>query len=585
MFASEGFYTIAHMTNTISSVDWALGRGANGVEMDVQFNSTTGDVMRIQHGPPCGCTCVCPSPDWRKCELAAGHVCAILYNDEKGRDPCYASTDVNVMFKHIASRKEILFLNLDSKIDSTAMSPDIMGEAGKNIVKMANEYLFGNNYSGIALVGIEYFGSLPYLKAAVAEAAMSPYKGRIYFTIENERNRIVQVLEALHALPTSNVVYGTGLSPCVHGTPVKNSTLELAIINKVQGVIGMSYLWTVDSILNLNNDLNYVQGIITNYPGRLYTLLREKGMKLAEQGSIIPATSSSEVITNKTGYSCNCTYRHTGCSISQAPPRGLACKCVMSEFKTCSGKIIQCHDPGSQYCRIPDISVYSCLQGRGDCQGYEEAKCSCGSNRRGCYISRPPPSNVGCKCIAMANRTCSGEVVICRDEDSLYCRHPDQSIRTCVQGGGNCNGYNDESCDCSYRGRGCYISRASPRCTACMCVLNSAGLCIGEINSCLDKKSKFCESPDTSIYSCLQGTGDCNGYSNATCACRYTNGGCVIQKAPPPTATCYCTYDGDQSCAGSISWCRAPTSYYCREPDTSRDTCLLGGGNCSGYYT
>ena len=573
------------MVNTISAVDWALGRGANGVEMDIQFNTTTGDVLKVQHGPPCGCTCVCPSPDWRKCELATGHVCATLYNDVKGRDPCYASTDVKAMFTHLASRKEILFINLDSKVDIATMTPTVMEEAGKNIVKTSNKYLFDNNYGGVALVGIEYFDSLPYLKAAIEEAANSPYKNRIYFTIENERNRIGQVLKTLHSLPTSNIVYGTGLSPCIHGTPVKNNTLELATINKVNGVIGMSYIWTVDNETNIRNDLDYVQGIITNYPGRLYTLLRESGIKLAEQGSRIPTTTNSTVIANATGYSCNCTYRHMGCFISQAAPRCLACKCIKSGLKSCTGKVAQCHDPEDHHCSKPDKSVYSCLQGRGNCQGYEEAKCHCDFNRRGCSISRQPRSNIACTCALNANWTCSGELAVCRDEHSRYCMHPDQTVQTCVQGGGNCDGYEEETCDCVHYGNGCYISRPPPRYTACKCVLNGTGSCLGEIVNCLGGKSKLCESPDKSIYSCFQGTGDCNGYDNATCGCRYRNGGCVITKASPPSTTCSCQYDGDLSCTGSVSWCRDPSSFYCRQPDTSRNTCLLGGGNCSGYYT
>lgn len=583
--AREGFYNIAHMVNTISAVDWALGRGANGVEMDIQFNTTTGDVLKVQHGPPCGCTCVCPSPDWRKCEFATGHVCATLYNDVKGRDPCDASTDVKAMFAHLASRKEILFINLDSKIDSATMGPGVMEKAGKNIVQTANKYLFDNNYGGIALVGAEYFGSLPYLKAAVREAAYSRYKNRIYFTFENERNKIIQVLEALHSLSTSNIVYGTGLSPCIHGTPVKNSTLELATINKVQGVIGMSYIWTVDNDTNIRHDLDYVQGIITNYPGRLNTLLRESGIKLAKQDSRIPAATSSAVIANTTGYSCNCTYRDEGCSISQAAPRGLACKCIQSGLSSCTGKVVQCLDPEDHHCYKPDTSVYSCLQGLGYCQGYKESKCICDFNGGGCSISRPPPPSIACMCTLNANWTCKGEVAICRDEDSRYCRHPDHKVQTCVQGGGNCDGYNDETCDCNKYGDGCYISRAPPRYTACRCVMNATNSCRGEIVSCLNRKSKFCETPEKSIYSCFQGTGNCNGYVNATCGCRYRNGGCVITKASPPSTSCVCQYDGHQSCTVSLSWCRDTTSYYCRHPDTSRSTCLLGGGNCSGYYS
>lgn len=584
VLAGEEFYNIAHMVNTISAVDWALGRGANGVEIDLQFNYTTGDVLRVQHGPPCDCTCVCPSPDWHKCELASGHVCATLYNDVKGMDPCYASTAVKCMFNHLATRKEILFIYIDSKVESDIMSPDVMEKAGKNIVKAVNKYLFGYKYGGIAVVGTLKFDALPYLKAAIAEATSSLYRDRIYFTIENEKNRIVQVLETLHSLSTSNIVYGTGLSPCIHGSPVKSSTLELATINKVHGVIGMPYIWTVDNVTNMTRDLDYMQGIITNYPGHLYTLLREFGIKLAGQGSRIPAATCTNVIANTTGYACSCTFRNSGCSISQPAPRGLACKCIKSGLQNCSGIVIKCHDPDNLHCHKPDNSVYSCLQGDGNCQGYTKTNCRCEFNQIGCAISRPPPQNIACRCVLKTNLTCRGEVAQCLDKESKYCAHPDKTVQTCVLGGGNCNGYSEETCECNNYGDGCYISRASAQYTACKCLMNASRSCWGEVENCLDHRSKFCKTPDESVYSCLQGTGNCDGYANASCTCRYQNGGCVIIKAPLPFTTCHCVYDGNQTCSDSVSWCRDPTSHYCSHPDTSRNTCLLGGGNCSGYY-
>jgi hypothetical protein len=38
----RGFYNIAHMTNTPGSVDWALEKGANGVEIDLTFYKASG---------------------------------------------------------------------------------------------------------------------------------------------------------------------------------------------------------------------------------------------------------------------------------------------------------------------------------------------------------------------------------------------------------------------------------------------------------------------------------------------------------------------------------------------------------------
>ena len=51
------------MTNTPDSVDWAVGKGANGVEIDVEFDSH-GNPKRFIHSPKsddaCDCSCICP---------------------------------------------------------------------------------------------------------------------------------------------------------------------------------------------------------------------------------------------------------------------------------------------------------------------------------------------------------------------------------------------------------------------------------------------------------------------------------------------------------------------------------------------
>ena len=51
------------MTNTPDSVDWAVGKGANGVEIDVEFDSN-GNPWRFIHSPKfgdfCDCSCMCP---------------------------------------------------------------------------------------------------------------------------------------------------------------------------------------------------------------------------------------------------------------------------------------------------------------------------------------------------------------------------------------------------------------------------------------------------------------------------------------------------------------------------------------------
>lgn len=571
---------MVHMANTISAVDWAVGRGANGVEIDIDFNSSTGDLRRIHHGPPCDCTCKCPPPFYSLCGLNTNQVCAPLYYDVKA-DPCEAESPVPDMFNHLASKKEVALIYLDSKIKS--MTKETMTNAGRNVVEAVNSYLFGANYGGRVIIGTLRFSALPYLESVIKEAQNSKYRDRMYFTVENEENGIVEVLKTLHALPTANIVYGTGSSSCNPIWPIKDATLELASINTARGVTGISYFWTVDNVSRMKEGIKYLQGIMTNYPGVLYDMLIENGIELATQSSTIPVTTSSDVITNTSMYNCSCEYSRGGCVITLAAPKGMSCQCAEKIGWRCEGSVVQCHDTIDSHCSSPDTSVYSCLLGRGNCNGYDTAKCECKFTSGGCSVVQAPPANTSCKCIRKTPWNCIGQVTRCKDKDSMFCRKPDTSLMTCIQGGGDCNSYKKSDCKCDFGLGGCYISQASPTGTACKCTNIANLVCRGELIDCVNSSSKYCKSPDTSFHSCFQGNGNCEGYKSASCDCTFQSGGCVIISKPPPNAACRCDYKGFWTCRGNIVRCRAPAEHVCRNPDFSKSTCLYGGGNCGGY--
>ena len=125
-------------------------------------------------------------------------------------------------------------------------------------------------------------------------------------------------------------------------------------------------------------------------------------------------------------------------------------------------------------------------------------------------------------------------VTRCHNPTSRHCTRPNKSIQSCVQGGGDCGGYKTGSYDCKYRPGGCSISRPAPANHACKCVYKVFWRCGGEVTNCRNGGSRFCTRPDTSVHSCFQGQGDCQGYKTARCDCRYRSGGCVINKVPPP---------------------------------------------------
>ena len=487
------------------------------------------------------------------------------------------------LLQHLASKTQLALVVVDSKIDADEISISGMQAAGRNVIRALNTYLFGANFKGKVIIGSPKLNTLPYLEAAVGEARTSQYKSRIFYAVDLEKNNVVNTLRDLHTLATSNIVYGTGISACAPSWLIKGSTLQLAALNKANGISGLTYIWTLNKKSSMKRYLPYVQGIMTNYPADLDDVLREAGIKLATPSSTISPTTSSSVVTSTSAFRCDCDYHPGGCTVSQVAPRGLACKCVYRGFWTCGGDVVQCRDASSNYCKIPDTSVHSCLLGDGDCEGYNTATCDCDYHPGGCSISQAPPSNTACRCVYKGGWTCGGEITRCNNFLSLYCRHPDQSVRTCIQGGGDCDGYRRATCDCDYHPGGCSISRASPHNTACKCKYKGFWTCSGEVVRCLNPSSHYCAIPDKSVQSCFQGNGECEGYKTATCDCDYHRGGCKISRVPPPNTACKCKYKGWWTCGGDITRCKNPNSYRCKHPDSSRSTCFLGGGDCGGY--
>lgn len=582
----EGFYNIAHMVNTPGTVEWAIGQGANGVEIDLAFDTGTGNALFFRHsaeGEACDCTCLCPAPFWALCGvLYPNSVCAKLLYDVSNISPCQAKSSYSTLLSTIATKSSIALVIIDSKIEKASMTDDVMRNAGRSVITALTSHLFGLGYGGKVIVGSPKLDTLPYLQSAVNAIKGSPYESRVYFTVDLEKDNIVNTLTTLHTLPTMNIVYGTGISAC-SPQQMKTSTMELAAANKAKGVIGLAYLWTVDSKSTILDNLPYVQGVLSNYPGQVNDILIEKGIKKATQSSTIPPATNRNVVTSTASMTCDCNYHSGGCTISRAAPQGMACHCEYKGGWTCGGSIAQCSDPNSYYCKNPDTSVNSCLLGDGDCEGYKTATCDCNYHPGGCSISQVPPKNTACRCVYKGFWTCGGEITRCRDENSQYCKNPDSSINTCIQGGGDCEGYKTATCDCDYHPGGCSISTAAPKNTACKCVYKGAWTCGGEIVRCNDFNSQYCLNPDTSIQACFEGRGDCEGYKTATCDCNYHRGGCTISTAPPRNTACRCVYKGWWTCGGSITRCNDFNSYYCKYPDTSRNTCWVGGGDCGGY--
>ena len=69
-----------------------------------------------------------------------------------------------------------------------------------------------------------------------------------------------------------------------------------------------------------------------------------------------------------------------------------------------------------------------------------------------------------------------------------------------------------------------------------------------------------------------------------SCDCYHRSGGCYIKIPPGQGTGCHCRNKGIFGCApDTIVRCQDYLNYYCLHPDTSKYTCLQGGGNCGGY--
>jgi hypothetical protein len=143
-------------------------------------------------------------------------------------------------------------------------------------------------------------------------------------------------------------------------------------------------------------------------------------------------------------------------------------------------------------------------------------------------------------------------------------------------------------CDCDHAGGasgGCVISARAPDFQACKCESHVFGRCTGNAVPC-NPSAPLCRSPNASIGACVLGGGNCDGYAKADCDCNHHggwSGGCSISKAAPQGTACRCESHFGGRCSGSVVKCRAESSPLCRRPDMSKASCLLGGGNCSGY--
>ncbi|XP_057296966.1 dermonecrotic toxin StSicTox-betaIB1i-like [Hydractinia symbiolongicarpus] len=357
---AEGFYNIAHMTNNKDSVLWAVEKGANSVEIDLKFDEN-GVPLKFYHGSPCDCSCMCPAGGCYI--LYPNSVCVQL--EKTSKYPCDASSKPKELLNLLAQQESMAMVLIDSKIGS--LNKAMQQKAAKKVVALVEKELFEKGFQGEVIFGAGKFSSLPYITAI--SKANSKHKNKIHFTIDQED--MAQTKSKLDVLENKNIVYNVGESACSPRNVANKKLSHLAALNKVKGVWGMTYTWSVDRHSTLDWYTNYFTGIITNYPGTLANIVKNKKIKLATPSDIIPPATSSETVTSNSNYeSCDCDYFSGGCKIVKKAPKGMACQCDYHFLWSCQGWVVLCSDSNRDSCKSPDNSKQSCLEGRGGCGGY-----------------------------------------------------------------------------------------------------------------------------------------------------------------------------------------------------------------------
>lgn len=216
-------------------MDWALSMGANGLEMDMRFDSG-GTPSEFKHGGVCDCIC------WTgTLGDHSGHVCSQLVM------ACSAESPVADHLRHIASKSsQVAAIIIDSKVDD--LSEAAQKAAGTAVVQLLTDALFSKGYKGFAVVSAPKWAYSAYLLAAVEQAKNSPYIRQIYFGVDQDNGGTHGAGTTLNHLwrnvGSPRVVYGSGTSSCLRG--MFYAETMLAEWHQATRRVRLVDVWTLD---------------------------------------------------------------------------------------------------------------------------------------------------------------------------------------------------------------------------------------------------------------------------------------------------------------------------------------------------
>lgn len=351
---SQYVNVIAHQVNTPDAIRWALGQGANGIEIDLNFDGTF--PVYFHHGKPCDCSCMLnPSSD---------NGCAALLH------ACTATTSCTEMMIFLGSKEivgsSLALIYIDAKLDKSMRD---YAEAGANVVRMLNENVLSRGYRGQVLLGCYTVSKSDYLRGALREAAKSSYADRYFYTIDVQGKRSDEVWQESLQLGTNNIVYATGISACAPFTYYYDA-IRKSLEKMSYAAVG---IWTVDKESAMARYLEIgVNFILTNRPNVAVNLIGRNYIPLPGQAFIaklVPRPTAGSLY-----WECDCSYYYRfprgGCAITKTAPPHHACRCSYKGTLSCAGETVTCRDANNYLCRTPKSTEEACLFGGGNCKGY-----------------------------------------------------------------------------------------------------------------------------------------------------------------------------------------------------------------------
>ena len=312
---------IAHGANLKETVDWSLNQGANGIEMDIHFDTYTGQPTEFHHGAPCDCTFSEPvkgknSPNMCELDLPV----------------CKGSTDAGELLYHVAwhdKANQLALLYMDSKTDDFgdteifhtgggSTTPEArMKTGGAALAQLLLDTVFGSTskFNGVVNFGSPGADSSAYMESAIAAfnriAPEIVAAGRVVFGYDMDGPSVTNTVLTFGA-PTGPAAVETIKKTIGLGTPwrVYNNgvtvglpfTFENAMLsgaaNYAKGVLSTPPgIWTLDSTSSMVDYIRYgVGSIMTNEPKTAISAFFSMGKCLAKSDWRPKKTTSNTAV-------------------------------------------------------------------------------------------------------------------------------------------------------------------------------------------------------------------------------------------------------------------------------------------------